>query len=83
VIETKKYKYVYMKEIEQDSKRKTKIYKVYNKRFGKEIGIIKWGRTLKQYCFCPSSGTEWKLGYLLGITCFLEELMDLRIKGAK
>jgi hypothetical protein len=58
---------------------KTKVYLVLNKSNGDEIGLIKWYRAWRQYCFFPYINTVFHDGCLEEIRNFLSELKNMSV----
>lgn len=66
--------------VEQESKGKTKIFKVIAKEGGNFLGTIKWFSNWRKYCFYPENSTIFETDCLNDISNFLKELMDDRKK---
>jgi len=66
--------------VEQSSKGKTKIFKVFSKEGNLELGVVKWHGPWRIYAFHPEPGTLFEIDCLSDITEFLKELMEERKK---
>ena len=64
-------------------KPKTSVFSIVSKRYGDELGIVKWYAPWRQYCFFPSEETIWNRGCLREVNEFIQKLMDERKKRFK
>lgn len=64
-----------------ERKPKTNVYSVINILMGCTIGVVKWHRPWRQYCFFPSSSTVFHKDCLAEIADFLRKRMAERKKG--
>ena len=65
----------------EERKPKTNVYVVINRLMGCNIGVIKWYRPWRQYCFFPSESTVLHKDCLIEISEFLRKRMEERKKG--
>ena len=72
----------YLRFIDKEVKKKTKIVGVVNIHHDEEIGEIKWFSRWRQYTFYPSDGTVWNKDCLNDINSVINKLMEER-KNAK
>ena len=69
------------------SKKKTDVYDVLNKQHGDLLGMIKWNRGWRQYCFYPEARNYgfivFSSGCLNSISTFMDEINTKHKKGWK
>ena len=65
----------------EEQKPKTNVYTVINRLMGCHIGVVKWHRPWRQYCFFPSESTVFHKDCLTEIADFVCKLMEERKKG--
>jgi hypothetical protein len=57
-----------------ETRPKTEVYGVFSAHHGDKLGVIKWFRPWRQYCFFVIDVTVLSSGCLKDLTSFLEEL---------
>ena len=60
---------------------KTYVWEAQNISGGHSIGIIKWNRGQRQYCFFPGARTIYSIGCLEDICEFIRRLHQARAAG--
>jgi hypothetical protein len=74
--------YEYLEFIQCPSTGKTTIWSCRNKRFGDQLGVVKWDGRWRQYCYftgCENElGVVYSTGCLNDISSFVKQLNDER-----
>ncbi len=73
-----KYKHIHFEDIYMYSGRKTKTFLCQNNNTNTNLGIIKWERTWRQYCFYPDGQTAFSKSCLEDICDFIKQLKQKR-----
>ncbi len=68
----------YLKFTEVQTAGKTQSWKVCNKRYGDELGIIRWYGAWRQYCYYPTVQAVYSAGCLEDIAAFIKKEMEKR-----
>ena len=74
------YKYIYFVEVPNHG-RTTKFFHGRNNKMDLCLGVIRWDRGWRQYCFYPNAETMFSKGCLEDVNDFIGQLMDERKKS--
>jgi hypothetical protein len=71
--------YQFIRMVKMPSKGSTEIYSVVNRKYGSQLGTIKWYGPWRQYCYLTEfEDLVLSLGCLMDIGNFIKQLDDAR-----
>ena len=68
--------YKFLKFVMVEQKPKTKVYEVYNTRYGALLGVVKWYGPWRRYCFWPQANCIFSAGCMEDVAQFINNRTD-------
>jgi hypothetical protein len=68
------FQYLVFKELPVAPNRKTKEWSCDNRRYGEQLGVVKWNGQWRQYCYFPTCEAVYSAGCLNDIAEFIKSV---------